>query len=164
MVKCEVIEKRESIRLYDTSKKIELCEISGCIEAAAKAPSPYNKQPWEFRIINSQETIEELAALLPHNRWIKTAPTVVVVGTEKVEGIDKLKYYLAVGAAIENMMLEAQQRGISTCWVAECMGKGFEEKLLWPKEGEIVSIVAMGFSRRYQTKREIKKSVSEILV
>lgn len=164
MIQCEAIEKRESIRFFNRNKKIEKKDIYQCVEAAAKAPSPHNKQPWRFRIVISQDMIKKLMSMLPNNQWIRTASAVVIVGIENNEGIDKLKYYLAAGAAIENLMLEAQQRGISTCWIGECLGKEMEERLLWPQDCEIVSMVAMGYKRESEIKKTIKKNLYDILV
>lgn len=163
MIQCEVIKNRRSVRLFDKSKKLEIQQIYDCLEAATKAPSPYNKQPWFFRIIDSQEEIQELALLLKQNQWVRTAATVVIVGTESVLGIEKNKNYLAIGAAVQNLLLEAQQRGISTCWIGECLGKEMEKQLEWPEKCEIVSMVAMGYERQYEIKEVPRKEVMDIL-
>lgn len=164
MIKCEVIKSRKSNRFFDTTKPIEYKEIYDCLEAASKAPSPYNNQPWRFRVVVSKEKINELAAMLPHNKWVRTASAVIIVGCIKENSIERLKNYLAMGAAIENFMLEAQQHGIATCWMGECLGKGMEDQFEWPENYEIVSMIAMGYSRGYEIRQAEKKCINELLV
>lgn len=163
MIQCEVIKNRRSVRLFDKSIKLEVQQIYDCLEAATKAPSPYNKQPWFFRIIDTPDEIQELVPLLKQNQWVRTATTVVIVGTESVFGIEKEKNYLAIGAAIQNLLLEAQQRGISTCWIGECLGQEMEKQLHWPEKCEIVSMVAMGYGRQYEIKEIPRKNVRDVL-
>lgn len=164
MIRCEVIKKRRSVRFYDANRKVGKQIILSCVEAATKAPSPLNRQPWIFRIIENHEEIQNIAAKFRYNRWICSAPVVIIVGVENSEGLNKAKNYLAIGAAIENLLLEAEQNNISTCWIGECLGKGMEEMLLWPKEYEIVSMIAVGYQREYELARPIKKSVNDVLV
>ena len=164
MIQCELIEKRKSIRFFDKNKVLEESEVCSCVEAAIKAPSSHNSQPWRFRIITSKEQIQYISTLLPNNSWIRLAPVVVIVGMVKSTGIERQKNYLALGAAIENMLLEAQQRGIATCWIGECLEKGFEEMLQWPFEYEIVSMVAMGYKRDYKVGEVVRRSVEEVLI
>ena len=57
MIQCEAINKRKSIRFFDKNRLIEEDEIYDCLEAATKAPSPHNRQPWGFRIVVSRELI-----------------------------------------------------------------------------------------------------------
>ena len=164
MILCNAIKQRTSTRLYDKKKNVDYNTIYNCIEAAINAPSPHNEQPWIFRIITSAETIKLLANHLNNNRWLRTASAIVVIGTEKKNSIEKSKVYLAIGAAIENMLLEAEERGVGTCWIGECLGKSMEEMLNWPAQYEIVSMVAMGYKRINGTKKIHKKSVEEVLV
>ena len=164
MLQCEAIEKRKSIRFFDKNKLLEEREIRECIEAATKAPSPHNRQPWRFRIIDSREMIQSISIMLSHNGWVRTAPVIVIVGVPKIEGVEKQKDYLALGAAIENLLLEAQQRGIATCWIGECLEKGLESRLMWPDDYETVSMIAMGYKREYKSEKVDRKSVDEVLI
>ena len=146
-IKCKILTKRKSVRFFNKVKKLDYYDILGCVEAAMLAPSAHNVQPWRFKIIDSDEIISQISSVLKNNQWIITAPALVLVGMKKSEKIDDIKNYMAVGAAIQNLLLEAQYRGISTCWVGECLNISMDSFLEWPVDLKLVAIVAMGFER-----------------
>ncbi len=52
----EIINKRKSVKEFDSNFKIPREEMKEMIALATKAPSSINLQPWRFVIIDSEET------------------------------------------------------------------------------------------------------------
>ncbi|MCL5260708.1 MAG: nitroreductase family protein [Gammaproteobacteria bacterium] len=85
----EAIEKRRSIRKFkpDVIPQEALGEL---IEAARLAPSGSNTQPWRFKIVNDQETKNKLAEAAYNQKFIATAPTVLVCCASLKEYADSM--------------------------------------------------------------------------
>ncbi len=153
----KTIMERRSIRKYkDTPVEHDkLAEIAKC---GINAPSGMNKQPWEIRIVESQELINQVNEVYKKanpdiiekdptfKNMFRNAPNIICVAT--AEG-----GYLDCGLLGENMMLAAQSMGLGTC----CLGgpvrfikenedaKFFLEKLGFSEGYELVYILAVGY-------------------
>ena len=117
---CKPIRQRYSCRLFDTTKEIPQVMMDGLIYAASLAPSGKNMQPWKFRIVNGSEFGRYLCELLPRNKWLKDCSRFICVFLDTAISNHPMKDYMSVGAAIENILIEAEGSGLSTCWVGEC--------------------------------------------
>jgi len=73
----DVIKSRTSIRNY-IDKEVEEEKIKYVLECARWAPSWVNKQCWRFIVVRDKETIKALSKTSIINRWLKTAPVVIV--------------------------------------------------------------------------------------
>jgi len=104
------IKKRHSIRQY---KKKEVPEemVKDILKAGMFAPSAKNQRSWEFIIV------KDTKKLVPLTIWtlpLKTAPLAIVVIADK----NKSSHWVEdCSAAVENMMLQATEIGLGTCWV-----------------------------------------------
>lgn len=80
----EAIEYRRSIRWYN-GKDIPDDVIKEVLDAARRAPSGCNAQPWRFRVIRDRETVEELKRkkAFPQD-FVYDAPAIVVCCTDPV--------------------------------------------------------------------------------
>lgn len=65
----DLIKKRKTIRKFKDTK-IDREKVVSLIEAAVQAPSAHNFQPWEFIIIDEQQTKENLSSKMAET-WIK---------------------------------------------------------------------------------------------
>ena len=74
----EVIKLRRSTRAY-TSEEVSDREIERLLEAARKAPSAGNIQPWHFLIVKNAETKRALAQAALDQHFIEEAPVVIIV-------------------------------------------------------------------------------------
>lgn len=136
----EAILGRRSCRNFK-NQPIEKEKIKLMIEAAIYAPSPANKQPWEFIVVNNpiynkqlketSEITKEKLAIRSGWKWLPTfkidfllqAPTLMVVvgdpdrnGAEQFLDVPSPGYLEACSAAIQNMLLAAHAQGLGTLW------------------------------------------------
>ena len=142
----KIIVNRHSCRFFE-NKEIDNDVINKILMAASLAPSVYNIQPWRFSIIDSKETILDLAKIMKRNTWVKDANVIIAVyGIKSNE--DDMKIILSMGACIENMLLEAESLGVGTCWIGECIEQ--ENEIKWilgndNREYKLYSLVAIGY-------------------
>jgi len=74
----EAIEKRRSVRWYD-GKKIPAEVISEVLDAARRAPSGCNAQPWRFYVVQDIKTVELLKEHKAFPQaFVYKAPTIIV--------------------------------------------------------------------------------------
>jgi len=73
------------------------------------------------------------------------APVVIVVVMEKGYGIGSL---VSIGACIENMLLQAYELGLGTCWMMIPLEYGdvFRELFEIPEDKYLVSTIALGYA------------------
>ena len=107
-----IITKRKSIRDFDRSELDEEI-LTSLFEAARRAPSAFNEQPWRFILAdrrNEAEFYRMLNALVEKNReWAKNAAALVVVLSKKQLSInDRLnKHYMYdTASAVANLTFQ----------------------------------------------------------
>lgn len=126
----EAVRKRRSIRKYVKGAPLPEEDLRGILEAAMMAPSARNGRPWEFVVVESEEKKKEVVDAHPYCRHLLEAAAGIVV---LVPGpFEETGYRFTpqdAGAAIENLMLEALDRGFGTCWCGIFPGKERVEKI-----------------------------------
>lgn len=139
------IQNRRSIRNYSnkTVKKEELLDL---LKAGIMAPSAKNNQPWRFVIVSKEiknKISSKMIELVGPNKTaevIKNVPYLILVYNKDNEYFN----HLSIGAAIENILLEATNRGLGTLWI------GYIKKIedfvnnLVDIDLELVSAIAIG--------------------
>jgi len=111
------IEKRRSIRKYHADKQVSKEQLEQLLAAAMFAPSARNTRPWEFIAVTNREILDKIVTIHPYAQMLKTATAaIIVVGIPQLE--DGLEEYFAqdCGAATQNILLEAVNIGLGTCW------------------------------------------------
>jgi nitroreductase len=73
----ELVLKRVSIRKWE-SRKVERERIINVVEAARRAPSWGNSQPWRFIVIEEKEGVRKLATASGDQPVVATAPVVII--------------------------------------------------------------------------------------
>lgn len=130
------------------------------LEAATRAPTGGNMQPWEFLLVTDPAL---KAALVnetysgfysgPGNPqlWIGTAPVLLVVlcnykRTLARYGPDAFKWApLDVAAATENLILAAVEAGLGCCWVGGYREEAVCQLLRLPELVKPVGLLPMGW-------------------
>ncbi|MFC1808733.1 nitroreductase family protein [Candidatus Omnitrophota bacterium] len=122
------IENRYSCRSYD-SRAVEEEKINIIMEAACKAPSACNKQPWRYFVVTNEDMLTKLRekAFGPPvpNTFVNEAPVLIAVGYKKdpivhgvVPFIKGVPYqFIDVGISTDHLMLQATECGLGTCWI-----------------------------------------------
>ena len=108
-----IITKRKSIRAFDSSELDEEI-ITSLFEAARRAPSAFNEQPWRFILAdrkNKNEFNLMLNVLMKKNRdWAQNASLLVIVLAKKLLSRNQIanKHYLYdTASAVANLTFQA---------------------------------------------------------
>ena len=136
----DIIYKRRTIRRFK-QKPLSRDILKKLIDFARVAPMARNIQGLEFIIVQKPEIREQLFPLL---RWASSLPEdqrtpeegrkptayiIVLVNTK----IKNSYFNFDVGAAIENILLGATNKGIGSCWIGTVDRKKVMEifKTIW---------------------------------
>ncbi len=107
---------RRSIRKF-TTDAVEPEKIDKILRAAMQAPSAANQQPWEFIVIEDKENLKKLADVSPYAKPVAgSAVTIALLGNENEFKVPK-GWEEDLGAASQNMLLEAVHLGLGAVWL-----------------------------------------------
>jgi len=152
----KLIKSRRSIRNFkDIPVKEE--DLRDLVEAGIFAPSGANTQNQRFVVTTKQEDID----FFGKNRHylIKSCKAIISVWSDwsacwnnypkKSKFFPNLPYW-DCGASIQNILILAESKGLSTCWVSmhpkmPCMKK-VNKKFSIPKDYEIMGLVVIGYA------------------
>ena len=128
----EIIKTRRSIREYD-DREVSEEDIMKILKAGMQAPgSRLGAEPWEFVVIRNRETLAKIGEIKPR---VTNAPVAIVLVANIEGSFYKTVWQQDMGAAAENMLLEAVNLGLGGLW----NGVAPEEERL-AKIGEIIGI------------------------
>lgn len=170
------IKNRRSIRKY-IDKLVEDEKIMQLLESARLAPSGNNTQPWHFIVVKSQLTKQKLVEACHNQKWMLTAPVFIVcvadVGSRIKEDVDislnenssqeELKQIIRdTSIAIEHIVLQAENLGLGTCWVAWFIQNEIRPILNIPSDKYVVAILTLGYANETPEARP-RKEIEEII-
>ena len=113
----KTIYKRRSIRQY-TDKKISIGDLEKLLKAGMNAPSAHNQKPYDFIVVTDKATLKKLSETGPYCSMLENAAAAIVVVS--VADKETTPYWQAdCGAVVENILLEATDLGIGSCWIGE---------------------------------------------
>ena len=117
MTVSEAIRARRSVRKYKEGAEVSDEQIRQLFEAAMLAPSAANGRPWEFVVVKGREAMEELAKAHGIARMLSTASCCIVV-CGLPDASERAKHFFPqdCAAATENILLQAVELGLATCW------------------------------------------------
>lgn len=142
----ELIRKRRSIRKY-RKEVLKDNDIESVLDAGRWAPSGLNNQPWRFLVIKDKAVKEGLAEHTKYGMIINDAPCALVVCLDLEASYHRDKDLMAIGACIQNMLLEIHSCGLGACWLGEILSKKEEVArfLALDKKLEIMAVIAVGY-------------------
>ena len=167
----KAIEDRRSIRKFKPDS-LPHESIEAILDAGRLAPSGKNNQPWRFIVVEHEQR-EAMSACLQAGlekakangvptgsaeytfKIMREAPAVVFVFDEQdsisinektlSEQIFGIVNVQSVGAAIQNMLLRAQEMEIGSLWICDTF-YAYEELCAWLGRGDLlVAAVALGY-------------------
>ncbi len=106
---------RRSVRSF-LEKEVEAEKITQILKAAMQAPSAGNGQPWKFIVVSGKENLEKLSEYNPHAKSLKDASHGIIIYADKTEMKKADMWEQDLGAATQNLMLEAADIGLGSCW------------------------------------------------
>jgi nitroreductase len=162
----EAVERRRSIRRF-SSEPVTLKEMRTLVDSAVMAPSSLNAQPWEFTIVTGKTRDDVVETVAKSTIYLADilqtfdaesraraesfvcdlggAPVIIIVSTPReVEEYERLTELVAVGGAIQNLLLTAFDMGLGACnitfafWVRDQLAQQLQIS------GDIVSIIVVG--------------------
>ena len=150
----EIISRRWSARAFST-RHVEKSKLLSILEAARWAPSSRNEQPWRYIVFTNDnpEKLKKAQSVLKEiNDYAKRAPILICAITKRTysdNGIPNRLHFHDLGAANENMFLEAFNQGL----IMHEMG-GFDlqkarEVFNIPEDYEIGVMIEIGYQDTY---------------
>ncbi len=160
----EEIFTRRSIRKF-TNQPVEPEKVDKLLRAAMQAPSAANQQAWEFIVVQDKEKLAKVAETSPYAKPATgSAVTFVLLADE-----NKMKVPTGweedMGAAAENMLLEAVHLGLGGVWfgvaTAESVTENVRKLFELPENIRPFALISIGypdgqknqFVDRYQSER-----------
>ncbi|WP_028583838.1 nitroreductase family protein [Desulfogranum mediterraneum] len=146
----KLLRKRRSIRRF-SNQAVSRQDLDLLLEAALRSPSSKGINPWEFLVIQEQETIRQLATAKPHGAaFLKNAPLAVVVCADSSK-TDVWVEDASIAALI--LHLAAADLGLGSCWAqirlrehdAEKSAQEYLSRLLnLPEQIMVEAIIGIG--------------------
>ena len=161
----QIIASRRSIRQYET-RRIEEEKIEGILYAGLQAPSGKNGQPWKFIIVqDNKQLLQKISRCTIYADFVGTADTLILVFLEKSASYHYVKDVQAIGACIENMLLQATAYGLGSCWIGEILNKEQQVKELLDLDTdlELMAMITLGYPRD-NTPSPRKKTLSDCVI
>lgn len=113
----DIIRNRRSIRKYRQGC-IPNEDITRMLQAAMRAPSAGNEQPWEFIVMRDKLQMKKITEFHPYASMVKEADSVIVVcGNTKRQKYPYDFWIQDCSAATQNLLLEAEYLGIGAVWL-----------------------------------------------
>ena len=116
----QLLVNRRSIRRY-TPQPIDSDAVRQILEAGLLSPTSKNSRAWEFIVIEDKEKLESLSQCKNMGAGPVAKATLAIVVT--VDTITSEAWIEDGSIAASNMMLQAADLGIGSCWI-EVRGRG----------------------------------------
>ena len=183
----EAIAARRSIRKFKPDP-IPEAALQQILTAATQAPSGKNRQPWRFIVVQGEQRAEMIRIMREgiarakangedpgSSEWtanvMEQAPvTVFILNPEGThpwlahsigQNFDDLVNIQSIGAAIQNMLLAAQDLGLGSLWICDVF-YAYEALLAWLGEScQMVAAVSLGYANEAPAARQ-RKPVNEV--
>ncbi|NCB41244.1 MAG: nitroreductase [Clostridia bacterium] len=171
----QAIEQRRSVRKYKDIP-VEEDKLKILLEAARLAPTGSNTQSGRFIVTQSKEMREKIAEVSHRQKWMTQAPLFISciadIRVRIPDGalyIDELSPEFAVKQCIrdvsiqaDHIVLQAEELGLSTCWIGWYDQTEIREALNLPSDKYVVCILVVGYANEKPAPR-VRNSIEEIV-
>ncbi len=172
----KIIRNRRSIRKFSSDIPVEREKVRACLESARLAPSANNVQPWRFIVLDDPEIRDGAAkaafsGVFSTCKFAAQAPVLVVLldrpdfmaGTMGKE-IRRVPFDMVdMGITGEHLVLQAEEFGLSTCWVGWFNEKKLRKFLKIPKKYRIVALLPIGYAETRPTRSPSKRDFDDVV-
>ncbi|MCF8217599.1 MAG: nitroreductase family protein [Bacteroidales bacterium] len=149
-------------------KKVTMEDLSTLLDAARRAPSSYNEQPWRFIYAtrdNEEEWNRMLDILVPQNQeWAKKASILMLSVAKKtsiVTGKPNPYSFHDTGMALGNLLNQATSMGIYVHQMGGYDRSKAIENLNIPDEYQPVAMIALGYPDKSEKREETPRNSVE---
>ena len=160
----DVVKQRRSVRKYKfTLPKDE--DIEKTLEAGRWAPSGLNNQPWRFLVIKDKIKKDNLAKFTKYGHIITNAPVALCVFMDIATSYNHDKDIMAIGACVQNMLLQAHSLGLGSCWLGEILNQKekVQNYLKTDSDLELMAVITLGYPEE-KTSKGSRESLTSLLV
>ena len=142
----EAIRARRSIRVFK-KRPVSDEKLQRILEAGRLAPSARNVQEWKFIVVRHGGLREQLMQAAKNQYFVGSAP-VVIVGcaliTDYTMSCGQLAYPVDLSIALTQMMLQAVEEGLGSCWVGAFDEARVKTILKIPQSVRVVGLLPIG--------------------
>lgn len=149
---------RRAIRKY-TPQQVSKAQIDTIMKYAVYAPSAWNKQPWEIRVLQNKQWLEDLNKRYidaqetkpknPKFSVFHNSPTLIVIARDK----NNATSYMDCGIILQNILLSSHGIGLGSCPLVlpvPVINAPENEDLLRilniPEDYEVVVCISLGYA------------------
>jgi nitroreductase len=160
----EIIKTRRSVRRF-LDRPVPGDLVDRILEAGRWAPSGLNNQPWRFAVVTDVAMKEELSKLTRYSKIVREARVLVPVFLDNAESYHRTKDAQAVGACLQNMLLEAHSLGLGAVWLGEIIRSDKEiRRVLGLGDAlELMAVLAIGYPAGSPGKGK-RKELKELII
>ena len=158
----EAIDSRSSVRDF-TEEDVPRSTVKKFLEAAVRAPTAGNIQPWRFYVVRDGRVKRGLCEAAWGQAYVEQAPVVIVVCADleaSARGYgsrgESLYAIQDTAAAVENILLAVVAEGLGACWVGAFNEEAASDALMLPPSLRPLAIVPIGHpaGKQRRTSRE----------
>lgn len=149
----ETMQGRTSIKKY-TREGVSRDKLGRILEAARWAPSAGNMQSWEMIVVEDQDLKDRLSQYAYNQEHLREAPVNIVILGDKDKARRKfgdrgVELYMIqeTAAAMQNMLLMAEEIGLGTAWAGAFDEKNVADLLDIPERLRPMAIITLGHPR-----------------
>ena len=171
--------QRRSLRAF-SPRPVEPQTLRALLEAARRAPSSMNQQPWNFIVAAKQNRTEFyrlLGCLLDFNVvWAQHAPVLLLSIAKLIftaNGEPNRHSFYDVGHAMASLTFQANACGLTVCQMAGFDASKARETFAIPENHEPVTVAAIGYPgdpsslpdklQQKQAARQVRRPLEEFV-
>ena len=171
-----LIQKRRSVRLYDSSQKVLVKHIQELVATALQAPSWKNSQTGRYYAVFGEETLAKVRSCLNNKNQQTTKDVNVLLVTTFVKGVSGFNQTgdpeneLADGwgcydLGLQNayLLLKAADMGIDSVVLGMRDAAALQQVLDIPDNEQVVAVIALGYRGQQEIKTPARKSLHDVL-
>lgn len=166
----EAVDQRYSVRAFDPSVDVPAATVERILQAAIRAPSAGNRQPWHFYVVRNLALRQGLAAAALGQDYVAQAPVAVVVCTDADKSAGsygergRSLYCLQdTAAAVEHILLAAVALGLGSCWIGAFDEADAARVLNLPRHHRPVAILPIGKPLRSRGRRTSREPLHAVV-
>ena len=164
----ELAKARYSVRKF-ADKPVEEEKLQKVLAAGALAPTAKNQQPQKIYVLESAEAIEKIRGI---TRCAFNAPVVLLVcGCKDQAWVnpfnDRSSAEMDCSIVTTQMMLQAQELGLGTCWVCWFDTALTKQTFNIPENEEVFALLPLGYpaeSSKPSSMHDSRKALEETVV